>query len=91
MSQQTAALLAHILGVDVGESTGQPGAATAQFQRMCQHVASVHEFFGELDDAPGKCILLRSCAGVRKVTCLLRSVGPDISQEALVGFDVGRF
>ena len=91
MSQQNAVLLSHILGVDVGESTGQPGAAMAQFQRMCQQVARMHEFFGELDDASCKCILLHSCAGVCKVTYLLRSVGPDISQEALVGFDSGRF
>ena len=54
-------LSAHILSVDAG-------AATAQFQRMCQQVASVHELFGELDDALGKFILLRSCAGVCKVT-----------------------
>ena len=59
-------IVGHILGVDVDESTGQPGAATAQFQRMCQQVASMHEFFGELDDAPGKFTLLCSLCNFRR-------------------------
>ena len=81
MQPQDAVPSAHILGVHAGVSTGQPGEPTAQSQRVCQQVASVHERLGELDEAPGEFTLLRSCAEVCKVTRLLHTVGLGISQE----------
>ena len=59
----------------------------AQFRQACQKVADVHARLPDLEDAPAEFTLLRSCAGVCKVTHLLRAAGPDISEEALEEFD----
>ena len=50
-------------------------------------MADVHARLPDLEDAPAEFTLLRSCAGVCKVTHLLRATGPDISEDALTAFD----
>jgi len=79
--------LTHVLGVDADARDEAPTAMTEQFRQACRKVAAVHERFPDLEDAPAEFTLLRSCAGVCKVTHLLRSVGPDIDAEALAEFD----
>ena len=87
MPADDAVHLTHVLGVEADARDEAPAAMTEQFRRACQKVAAVHERFPDLEDAPAEFTLLRSCAGVCKVTHLLRSVGPDIRAEALAEFD----
>ena len=75
------------LGADADARDELPVAITEQFRQACQKVAAVHERFPELEDATAEFTLLRSCAGVCKITHLLRAVGPDISADALVKFE----